>query len=106
MPPKDREAILPITDEVQIVYLRSSARPIEYAVMLQKRDSDGWKTVMVVDNSHEGERRDTSVDEHHCHRYIGDSKRSPESLPFEVVDTNDAMAKAISWFADDWEGLL
>ncbi|MDQ2676380.1 MAG: hypothetical protein M3Y34_06180 [Actinomycetota bacterium] len=104
--PKYREIIFPMTEDVQILYMRSSARPVEYVVMLQMRDGDGWKTVLSVDNSHEAERRDTSVDDHHCHRYIGDKKRSPEPLPFAVVDTNDAMAKAIQWFADDWEALI
>ena len=95
-----------VSETVQIVYLRSSQYPYEYAIMLQVRNGDGWQTVIVADNSHEGERRDKSVDDHHCHRYAGDKKRSAESLPYEVVDTNDAMAKAIRWFADDWEELI
>jgi|GEM_PF-4687236 len=36
---KDRESVHPVpgTDDAQIVYLRSSARPVEYAIMLQIR---------------------------------------------------------------------
>jgi hypothetical protein len=103
---KDREMVLPINESVRILYRRSSSYPYEYAVMLQVRDGDGWETVIVCDNSHEGERRDDSVDDHHFHRYSGGKKRSPQPLPFEASTTNDAMAKAIEWFADDWEELI
>lgn len=36
---KDRESIHPVSgaEDAQIVYLRSSARPVEYAIMLQIR---------------------------------------------------------------------
>lgn len=57
---KDRESVHPIagTDDAQIVYRRSSARPVEYAI-----------------------------------------------FPFSVADTNDAMAKVIEWFAENWTEL-
>ena len=104
--PKDREHPLWITEEVRILYKRSSAHPVEYAIMLQIHNGDGWETVISVDNSHEGERRDETVDDHHCHVYSKGAKQSAEALPFEVADTNDAMAKAIQWFADEWEELI
>ena len=103
---KDREIVLQISEQVRIVYMRSSAYPYEYAVMLQTHNGEGWETKIIADNSHEGERRDESVDDHHCHRYADGKKRSPESLPFKVSDANEAMAKAIEWFADEWEELI
>lgn len=98
--------ILPISATVRIVYMRSSAYPYEYAVMLQIHNGGGWETMIVADNSHEGERRDDAVDDHHCHRYADGQKQSPESLPYTATDANDAMAKAIRWFADEWEELI
>lgn len=89
------------TDEAQIVYRRSSARPVEYAIMLQVRGTSGWETRVVADNSH----ADRHVDEHHCHRYLGSQKQPAEPLPFSVADTNDAMAKVIDWFAENWTEL-
>lgn len=101
---KDRESVHPIagTDEVQIVYRRSSARPVEYAVLLQVRGANGWETRIVADNSHS----DRHVDEHHCHRYLESEKQPAEPLPFDVSNTNDAMAKVISWFAENWTELI
>ena len=63
---KDRESVHPISgaENAQIVYLRSSARPVEYAIMLQIRGAKGWETRVVADNSHV----DRHVDEHHWHR--------------------------------------
>lgn len=87
----------------RIVYLRSSARPVEYALLLQRRVPSGWKTAIVADNSHEGRRKDAG--EHHCHRYVNDKKQPPESLPFNVIDSNDAMAKVIRWFKSEWKEL-
>ncbi|HEX3609028.1 MAG TPA: hypothetical protein VHU14_05070 [Solirubrobacterales bacterium] len=51
---KDRESVHPIagTDNAQIVYRRSSARPVEYAILLQVRGAKGWETRVVADNSH------------------------------------------------------
>lgn len=103
---KDRENPLWVTEEIRILYRRSSTYPYEYAIMLQIHKGDGWETIISADNAHAGERRDSGVDDHHCHRYSGGKKRSPESLPYPVKDTNDAMAKAIRWFADEWEELI
>ena len=104
--PKDREFIKRLAGHVRVVVLRSTARPVEYAILLQRRGKDGWETVIGVDNAHEGERRNKDIDDHHCHVYSEGSKQSPESLPFDVSDANDAMAKAIRWFVDDWEELI
>jgi hypothetical protein len=77
---KDRESVHPIagTDDIQIVYRRSSARPVEYAILLQVRGAKGWETRIVADNSH----ADRHVDEHHCHRYLEGEKQAAEPLPF------------------------
>jgi len=101
---KDRESVHPVagTDDVQIVYRRSTARPVEYAILLQVRDAKSWKTRIVADNSHANHH----VDEHHCHRYLEGEKQPAEPLPFEVAGTNDAMAKVIGWFAENWTELI
>lgn len=101
---KDRESVHPVagTEDVQILYRRSSARPVEYAILLQVRAATGWETRIVADNSH----ADRHVDEHHCHRYLAGEKQEAEPLPFEVFDTNDAMAKIIRWLADNWRELI
>lgn len=88
---------IPGAENAQIVYRRSSARPVEYAIMLQVRGAKGWETRIVADNSHV----DRHVDEHHCHRYVDGEKRPAEPLPFKVSNTNDAMAKIIEWFAEN-----
>jgi hypothetical protein len=100
---KDRESAHPIagTEDAQIVYRRSSARPVEYAILLQVRGAGGWETRIVADNSH----ADRHVDEHHCHRYLDRKKQPAEPLPFRVASTNDAMAKVIDWFAGNWTEL-
>lgn len=101
---KDRESIYPIAgaDQAQIVYRRSSARPVEYAILLQTRGPQGWVTQIVADNSH----ADRHVDEHHCHRYVDGEKQPAKPLPFAVTDTNDAMGKIIDWFAENWTELI
>ena len=48
---------------------------------------------------------DRHVDEHHCHRYLDGEKQSADPLPFDVSDTNDAMAKIIGWFTENWREL-
>jgi hypothetical protein len=100
---KDRESVHPApgAEAAQIVYRRSSARPIEYAIMLQIRAGHGWETRIVADNSH----ADRHVDEHHCHRYLDGEKQAAEPLPFKVSNTNDAMAKVIEWFSESWSEL-
>jgi hypothetical protein len=101
---KDRESVHPVAgaEDVQIVYRRSGARPVEYAILLQIRSAKGWETRIVADNSH----TDRHVDEHHYHRYLGGEKQAAEPLPFPVTGTNDAMAKVIGWFADNWRELI
>jgi hypothetical protein len=42
----------------------------------------------------------------HCHRYLEGEKQPAEPLPFEVSYTNDAMAKVIDWFAENWTELI
>jgi hypothetical protein len=100
---KDRESTHPIvgTEDAQIVYRRSSARPVEYAILLQVRGPNGWETWIVADNSH----ADRQVAEHHFHRYLDGEKQPAEPLPFIVSNTDDAMAKIIGWFAENWREL-
>ena len=100
---KDRESVHPIpgAEDAQIVYRRSSARPIEYAILLQFRLGDHWQTRIVADNSHV----DRHVDEHHYHRYLDGEKQPAEPLPFKASDTNDAMGKIIEWLAENWSEL-
>lgn len=101
---KDRESVHPVagSEDVQIVYRRSTERPFEYAILLQARTEKGWQTRVVADNSHV----DRNVDEHHWHRYVRGEKQPSSPLPFEVSSTNDAMAKVIKWFANDWTELI
>lgn|GEM_PF-3432083 len=75
---------------------------MEYAILLQVHGAKGWETRLVADNSH----ADRHVDEHHFHRHVGGKKQPAEPLPFAVADTNDAMAKVIGWFAEDWRELI
>lgn len=91
---------------MRIFYLRSSARPVEYALLLQRWETTGWKTVIVADNSHKEGHKEEGIGEHHCHRYFGDEKQPAESLPFQVTDTNDAMAKVMQWFKAEWRELI
>jgi hypothetical protein len=100
---KDRESAHPIagTEDAQIVYRRSNARPVEYAILLQVRRAKGWETRIVAGNSH----ADRHVDEHHWHRYLDGKKQPAEPLPFRVANTNDAMAKVIDWLAENWTEL-
>jgi hypothetical protein len=87
---------------LRVVYRRSGARPVEYAILLQVRGAKGWETRVVADNSH----ADRHIDEHHCHRYLASEKQPAEPLPFKVSNTNDAMAKVIDWFAKNWTELI
>jgi hypothetical protein len=99
---KDRTITMPLAPgRAEIVYRRSSAHPVLYAIMLRVLKGDEMVTVASVDNSHER----SGVDTHHLHRYIRNRKQPPEVLPFSVADTNDAMNKVIGWFADNWEDL-
>lgn len=99
---KDRESVHPVagSEDVQIVYRRSSERPFEYAILLQVRTEKGWQTRVVADNSHV----DRNVAEHHWHRYLRGEKQPSEPLPFEVSSANDAMAKIIEWFGEGLDG--
>lgn len=108
MPTKDRGIPIYLGDraKARILYLRSSARPVEYAVLLQRLEVAGWKTLIVADNSHKEGHREEGIGEHHCHRYVDDEKQPAQPLPFPVTDTNDAMAKVIQWFEDDWKELI
>jgi hypothetical protein len=91
-----------VPGEVEILYLRSSARPVRYAIVLRAVINDEWTAVASIDNSHE---RD-GVDVHHLHRYVDGQKQPPEPLPFAATDANDAMIKAVDWLAENREEFL
>jgi hypothetical protein len=102
-PVKDRRLVLALEPgRAEILYLRSSTHPVLYAIVLRVDRGDGWQAVVSIDNSHEGR---SGVDPHHLHRYADGQKQAPEPLPFPVTGTNDAMAQAIAWIADNWEDL-
>ena len=83
-------------DDVQIVYERSSAHPIGYAITLRVRRRGGWRTVHLFDNAH-------GVEEHHEHRYVGDVKQPPCITRGPV---NAAMAAAMQKLETQWPELV
>ncbi|HEY8584590.1 MAG TPA: hypothetical protein VIL49_16640 [Capillimicrobium sp.] len=88
---------------MDILYVRSSDHPTEYAIVLREKIDGEWVGVLCADNSHEGR---AGVDEHHLHHYTQEGKSDPEPLPFAVRDTNDAMFKVIDWMTENWESLV
>lgn len=102
-PIKDRTITLPIAPgQAEILYLRSSAHPLTYSLVLRVRRGEDWVAVLSADNSHEGR---PGVDTHHLHRYHQGVKQPAESLPFPVANANDAMVKVSAWMAEEWEDL-
>ena len=101
---KDRrhEIVLGDGSRADILYLRTSSHPAEYALILRRIEGSERVAVICADNSH----LDHHVDGHHLHRYREDRKGPPEPLPFPVTDANDAMHKIIDWMADNWEELI
>ena len=79
--PKDRQRELFITPDVLVVLQRSSAHPVEYAIVLLVERDGKWHTVRTFDNAH-------APEEHHEHRYIGSEKQEPIVMRGPV---NDAM---------------
>jgi hypothetical protein len=62
--PKDRIRRYRLAPDVRVVIQRSSAHPVEYAIMLLVERDGEWHTVRTFDNAHD-------PTEHHEHRYIG-----------------------------------
>jgi len=68
--PKDRRRRQLLAPGVLMVVERSSAHPVEYAIMLLVERDGVWHTVRTFDNAHASEA-------HHEHRYIGTAKQNP-----------------------------
>jgi hypothetical protein len=96
VPIKDRLDVRELADDVQIVYERSSAHPIAYAITLRVRRAGSWRTVHLYDNAH-------GVEEHHEHRYVGDVKQPPRIRRGPV---NAAMAAAMQSLEAQWPELV
>jgi hypothetical protein len=82
--PKDRTRRRRLAPDVLVVIQRSSAHPVEYAIMLLAERDGQWHTVRVFDNAHD-------PSEHHEHRFVGSEKQEPIVTHGSV---NDAMHAA------------
>jgi hypothetical protein len=94
--PKDRNREERPVPDVRIRISRSSAHPVEYAVVLLVRRNGRWHTVRVFDNAHDPE-------EHHDHRYIGPEKQPPTVTRGPV---NEAMHAAIVTLRRSWADIV
>lgn len=79
--PKDRTRRYRLAQDVLVVIQRSSAHPVEYAVMLLVERDGEWHTVRTFDNAH-------APEDHHEHRYVGSEKQAPTVTHGSI---NDAM---------------
>lgn len=61
---KDRRRRIRLANDAFLVIERSSAHPVEYAMVLLVEQGGDWHTVRTFDNAHHPE-------EHHEHRYVG-----------------------------------
>jgi len=94
--PKDRKRRLFVALDVLIVIERSSAHPVEYAIMLLVERDGAWHTVRTFDNAH-------SPEEHHEHRYVGAEKQEPIIAQGSV---NDAMHGAEVKLLGGWGDIV
>lgn len=94
--PKDRRRRRLVAPDVQIVIERSSAHPVQYAIVLLVERNGRWHTVHTFDNAHH-------PDEHHEHRYIGGEKQSPVIThgPF-----NEAMHAGEARLLEHWADIV
>jgi hypothetical protein len=81
---------------VRVVIQRSSAHPVEYAIMLLVERDGEWHTVRTFDNAHD-------PTEHHEHRYIGSEKQEPIITHGSV---NDAMHAAEVKIRGGWSDIV
>jgi hypothetical protein len=93
--PKDRRIVLDLAEDARIVFERSSAHPVEYAVLLLIFRDGKWHTVRAFDNAHD-------VEEHHEHRYVGDEKQPPIITRGPV---NQAMHNALYGLIENWRAI-
>ncbi len=93
---KDREHVLLLDFDVRVLVRRSSRHPPEYAIVLMALRNGRWRTVRTYDNAHR-------VEEHHEHRYAGDTKLPPSITHGPV---NKAMSAAESAILDGWRTMV
>jgi hypothetical protein len=79
-----------------MVIERSSAHPVEYAIMLFLERDGEWHTLRTFDNAHE-------PNEHHEHRYVGSEKQEPIVTHGPV---NDGMHAAELKLLRDWRDIV
>lgn len=94
--PKDRQWRRRLADRVRMVVERSSAHPVQYAIMLLVQRDGTWRTVRTFDNAH-------APEEHHEHRYIGEEKQEP-TVTYGPV--NDAMHAAEIKLLEGWSDIV
>jgi hypothetical protein len=94
--PKDRIRELLLATDVLVVIQRSSAHPIEYAIILLVERNGTWHTVRTFDNAH-------APEEHHEHRYVGSEKQDPVITHGPV---NDAMHAVEIKLRGGWSDIL
>jgi hypothetical protein len=98
--PKDRIRELLLAPDVLVVVQRSSAHPVEYAIVLLVERDGVWHTVRTFDNAH-------ARTEHHEHRYVGAKKQDPIVRQGPVNEAmNAAEVKLIGGWGDivrSWE---
>jgi hypothetical protein len=94
--PKDRIRRYRLAPDVRVVIQRSSAHPVEYAIMLLVERDGEWHTVRTFDNAHD-------PTEHHEHRYVGSEKQEPIITHGSV---NDAMHAAEVKIRGGWSDIV
>jgi hypothetical protein len=93
---KDRTRRRRLAGDARMVIERSSAHPVEYAIMLLIERDGEWHTLRTFDNAH-------APDEHHEHRYVGSEKQ--ESIVTHGP-VNDAMHAAELKLLRDWRDIV
>jgi hypothetical protein len=94
--PKDRQRELFLAPGVLVVVQRSSAHPIEYAIVLLVEREGEWHAVRTFDNTHASE-------EHHEHRYVGAEKQDPIVRHGPI---NEAMNAAEVKLIESWGDIV
>lgn len=93
---KDRTRRRLVARDVRIVVVRSSAHPVEYAIVLLVERGGVWHTVRTFDNAH-------ASDEHHEHRYLGSEKQPPIITHGPL---NEAMYAAEIKLLEGWSDIV
>ncbi len=94
--PKDRTRELFLAPDVLVVVQRSSAHPVEYAILLLVERDGVWHTVRTFDNAH-------APEEHHEHRYVRSEKQAPVVASGPV---NEAMRAAEVKLLGGWGDIV